>query len=245
MARVVRRCGFEECRRTGQDDESRCGNHGTHVGQRQRCGATTAGLRASVCCRRRQRARLGRACIVLAIPRCVFPAVDQTVVAAKRTMPNDLSRCPVEFGDDFAAAPSTPRIAPTWHIGEPIVFREMIGDPRHDRAEKHRQAQYSFGDGLRQISGRVVEIMPHVHDPAGGLCDAFRRHGISGGGANASVCRPADRDGWPVLDSRRTSQRPTRRFQGSESSDARVPRAPPSRDRPQSPAAVLRNAKRH
>ena len=92
---------------------------------------------------------------------------------------------------------------------------------------------------LRQISGPVVKIVPHVHEPAGGLCDAFRRHGISGGGATVSVCRPADRRAWPVPDSRGTSQRPTRRFRGNESSDARGPRVLPSGDLLQSPAVGI------
>jgi hypothetical protein len=92
---------------------------------------------------------------------------------------------------------------------------------------------------LRQISGPVVKIVPHVHEPAGGLCDAFRRHGISGGGATVSVCRPADRRAWPVPDSRGTSQRPTRRFRENESSDARGPRVLPSGDLLQSPAVGI------
>ena len=239
MARIVRHCGFEECRphwprRRVPLRESRHACRATAT-----LWSDDSRSPASVCCRRRRRARLGRACIVLAIPLRVLPAVDQTVVAAKRTMPNDLSRCPVEFGDDLAAAPSTPRTAATWHIRKPIVFREMIGHPGHERAEEHGQAQYSLGDALRQISGPFVEIVPHVHDPAGRLCDAFRRHGISGGGATVSVSRPADRHGWPVLDSHGTSRRPTRRFQGSESSDTRAPPAPPSGDRPQSPAAGI------
>jgi hypothetical protein len=29
----------------------------------------------------------------------------------------------------------------TWHVREPVALREMIGDPGHDRAEEHSQAQ--------------------------------------------------------------------------------------------------------
>jgi EAL domain-containing protein (putative c-di-GMP-specific phosphodiesterase class I) len=37
-----------------------------------------------------------------------------------------VSRGPVEFGDDLAAAPSTPRTAATWHVRKPIALGEMI-----------------------------------------------------------------------------------------------------------------------
>lgn len=88
---------------------------------------------------------------MLAIPQRIFPSVDQTVVAAERATPNDLSRWPVELGDDLAAVPSMPRTAATWHIREPVALRKVIGDPGHDRAEEHGQTQHALGDGLRLL----------------------------------------------------------------------------------------------
>lgn len=96
--------------------------------------------------------------MVLTIPRRIFPAVDRTVVAAERAMPDDVSGRPVEFADDLAAAPSTSGTAAAGHIREPIAFREVIGDPGHDRAEENGQTQHTLGDGLRQISGLFVKV---------------------------------------------------------------------------------------
>ncbi len=137
---------------------------------------------------------------MLAIPRRVFPAVDQTVVAAKRTMPNDLSRCPVEFGDDLAAAPSTPRTAATWHIREPIVFREMIGDPGH--SVSCRVAAEGCSTALADRDIFINIFMPttvHIPDPL--LKSVDRRAKALGISRNRLVVRALEqavsvRSGW-------------------------------------------------
>lgn len=128
---------------------------------------------------RRRRGRRCRACVALTIPRRVLPAVDQTVVAAERAVPDDVSRRTVQFGDDFAAAPPTARTAPAGHIREPIAFWQVIGHPRHDGAEENGQTQRTFWDGLQQIPGVFVDVGPHVHNPAGWFHDASTRDGIS------------------------------------------------------------------
>ena len=42
----------------------------------------------------------------------------------------------------------------------------MIGDPRDDGPEEDGQTKDAFGDGLRQVAGVLIYVMPHVNDPA-------------------------------------------------------------------------------
>jgi len=65
---------------------------------------------ASVLCHGR-RTRRCRTRVVLTIPRRVLPAVDQTVVAAERALPHNLSGRTVQFSDDLAAAAPATRAA--------------------------------------------------------------------------------------------------------------------------------------
>ena len=78
---------------------------------------------------RRQWARRRRARVVLTIPRRVLPAVDQSVVAAERAAPHDVSRRMVQFSDDFATAAPAARAASAGHVRQPIALRKVVGDP--------------------------------------------------------------------------------------------------------------------
>ena len=105
----------------------------------------------------------------MAIPEGVFPAVDQAVVAAQRALPNGVSGRTVKFGDDVASAPSAAGTAPAGHIRVPIALRQVVGDPRDDGPEEDGQTKDALWDGLRQVTGLLVHVMPHVNDPARGF----------------------------------------------------------------------------
>lgn len=154
MERVVRRCGFARTADVGGD--------------------------ASLGRRRRPAGRC-RAHIVLPIPWCIFPDVDQTVVAAERTVPNDVSGRTVEFGNDLAATAPTAGAAPAGHIRQPIALRQVVGHPGHDRAKEDRETQHSFRNGLRQTKlsrFRINSRPPINRDRSNSVTNAVARRGV-------------------------------------------------------------------
>ncbi len=61
---------------------------------------------------RRLRRRLERrARMALAIPRGVFPAMDQAVVTAEWALPDDVTRRDVQFSNDIGEASASARVA--------------------------------------------------------------------------------------------------------------------------------------
>ena len=107
-----------------------------------------------------------RARAAVAIPQGVFPAVDQPVVAADRALPHDVPRCRITFGHDVAEAASAARTPPAGDVGVPITVRQVIGDPRDDRSEKEGEVEHRRRQAIGEIARLLVEVMPHVDDPA-------------------------------------------------------------------------------
>jgi hypothetical protein len=101
--------------------------------------------------------------------------VNHAVVAAEWALPDDVSRRAVEFRDDLAAAATTVRAAPARYIRMLVALRQVIRDPCHNGAEADREAENTFGDHVRQIARVIVDVVPHIHDPAGRLDDAITR----------------------------------------------------------------------
>ena len=75
------------------------------------------------------------------IPQRVLPPVDQAVVAAHGTLPDDGSRGVVQFGDDVAQAASASGAPPAGDVGVPITVRQVVGDLGDDRPEEERTTQ--------------------------------------------------------------------------------------------------------
>ena len=68
-----------------------------------------------------------------AVPQRVLPAMDKAVVAAERAVPDDVSRRPIQFRDDVASTPPTPRTAPAGYIRVLVAVRQVVRDPGWDR----------------------------------------------------------------------------------------------------------------
>ena len=105
----------------------------------------------------------------VAVPQCVLPAVNHAVVPAERALPHDVSRRGVEFRDDVAAAATTAGTAPARHIRVLVALRQVIRDPCHDGTEEDRQTENAFRDHLGQRPRVLIDVVPHIHDPAAGL----------------------------------------------------------------------------
>ena len=102
-----------------------------------------------------------------AIPQRVLPVMDKTVVATERAVPDDVSRRPVQFRDVVTSTPPTARTAPARHIRVLVAVRRVVRDPGHDGAEEDGQTQNTFRYGFREVTSLFVDVMPHVHEPAG------------------------------------------------------------------------------
>ena len=85
--------------------------------------------------------------------------MDPSVVPAQRKVPDYVSRRAVQLRDDLAATAATMWTPPGRHIRVLIAVGQVIGDPRHNRAEEDRQAENAFRNRRWQVTGFLVEVM--------------------------------------------------------------------------------------